>query len=173
VTISEAQGGTLRTLVDRLIPADELGAGALEAGVLEYLRAELEGELSEYAPIYESGLATLDAVSHETYGSAFASLTPARQDMLLVAASSPDGTLTAALGEFFQVVLNHTIDGFLCDPTRGGNRDSLGWKLIGYTGPNLAPSEEEQQIGHQAPVALMRTIRSWPMPASVPVDGGR
>ena len=33
---------------------------------------------------------------------------------------------------FFETILTHTILGFLTDPARGGNRDEVGSKLIGY-----------------------------------------
>jgi gluconate 2-dehydrogenase gamma chain len=33
--------------------------------------------------------------------------------------------------EFFQQVRQHTALGFFCHPKYGGNRDMLGWKLIG------------------------------------------
>jgi gluconate 2-dehydrogenase gamma chain len=35
---------------------------------------------------------------------------------------------------FFEQLLQNTIEGFFCDPIHGGNRDMVGWKLIGFPG---------------------------------------
>ena len=36
--------------------------------------------------------------------------------------------------DFFATVRAHTVYGFLCDPSYGGNRDYAGWKVVGYPG---------------------------------------
>jgi gluconate 2-dehydrogenase gamma chain len=33
---------------------------------------------------------------------------------------------------FFDLLRTHTVMGFFCDPSLGGNRDEVGWKLIGF-----------------------------------------
>jgi len=35
---------------------------------------------------------------------------------------------------FFDFLLQNTIEGFFWDPIYGGNRDMVGWKLIGFPG---------------------------------------
>ena len=35
---------------------------------------------------------------------------------------------------FFEMLLQNTIEGFFSDPIYGGNRDMIGWKLIGFPG---------------------------------------
>ena len=35
---------------------------------------------------------------------------------------------------FFDMLLQNTIEGFWSDPIYGGNRDMVGWKLIGFPG---------------------------------------
>ena len=34
--------------------------------------------------------------------------------------------------EFFELLRTHTLYGFLGNPSYGGNRDRVGWKLIGF-----------------------------------------
>jgi gluconate 2-dehydrogenase subunit 3-like protein len=34
--------------------------------------------------------------------------------------------------EAFGVLRGFTLTGFLCDPSMGGNKDRVGWKLIGF-----------------------------------------
>lgn len=36
---------------------------------------------------------------------------------------------------FFDALCLHTRQGFYCDPVYGGNRDQVGWKVIGFPGP--------------------------------------
>ena len=47
---------------------------------------------------------------------------------------------------FFELVLGHTIEGTFCDPHYGGNRDFIGWDLIGYPGLRLAVTAEQQRM---------------------------
>ena len=44
-------------------------------------------------------------------------------------------TSTEAELDFFPLLALHTRQGFYSDPIYGGNRDRLGWRLIGFQGP--------------------------------------
>jgi gluconate 2-dehydrogenase gamma chain len=44
---------------------------------------------------------------------------------------------------FFDLVLKHVTEGFLADPMYGGNRDLVGWQLIGFPGAQRAYSPQE------------------------------
>ncbi len=35
---------------------------------------------------------------------------------------------------FFEMLLKNTQEGFFADPVHGGNRDMVGWKMIGFPG---------------------------------------
>jgi gluconate 2-dehydrogenase gamma chain len=37
--------------------------------------------------------------------------------------------------DFFPLLVTHTRQGFLADPIYGGNRDHIGWQVIGFPGP--------------------------------------
>lgn len=37
--------------------------------------------------------------------------------------------------DFFPLLVTHTRQGFLSDPIYGGNRDQIGWQVIGFPGP--------------------------------------
>ncbi len=49
-----------------------------------------------------------------------------------------EGSLTDeepdSLAQFFAVVYEHTLEGTFGDPLYGGNRDAVGWKLVGFPG---------------------------------------
>jgi gluconate 2-dehydrogenase gamma chain len=36
---------------------------------------------------------------------------------------------------FFELLLQNTMEGFCADPIYGGNRDMVGWKLLGFPLP--------------------------------------
>ena len=39
---------------------------------------------------------------------------------------------------WLRAMLVLTLEGFLCDPVHGGNRDMVGWKMIGFPGAHLS-----------------------------------
>ena len=62
--------------------------------------------------------------------------------------------------EFFPLLVAHTRQGFYADPIYGGNKDRVGWQVIGFPGPDslmevftgrystLAWFAEGQEDGH-------------------------
>jgi gluconate 2-dehydrogenase gamma chain len=130
-----------------LIPSDAGGPGAREAGAARYIDGALGGALAASRDAYNAGLAALDAHAERSAGRKFAALEPETQDALLrdleanaVAGFTPD-SLT-----FFNLVLGHTLEGTFGDPHYGGNRDFIGWELLGYPGIRLAVAPEEQRM---------------------------
>ena len=162
----------VRAAIDRLIPKDALGAGAVEAGVDDFIDAQLAGPFGQAAGIYMRGPFRLGATEQgyqlpftpaqvyrlaiqrvnehcrKQFGNAFAQLRPDQQDTILHALE--DGKID--LGEipsanFFNLLWGNTKEGFLADPIYGGNRDFAGWKLIGYPGPRYNYTDDIEQFG--------------------------
>jgi gluconate 2-dehydrogenase gamma chain len=161
IFFSSAEGEFIEAAVARLIPADALGPGALEAGVPYFIDRQLAGEygagarfyshgpfgpstpLQGYqlplAPreLYRVGIAATDRYCEETYGKRFSQLVPSQQDKILeeLAGIAEDKTLSEFPGAvFFNHLLGDTKDGFFSDPAYGGNRDMIGWRLVGFPG---------------------------------------
>ena len=101
---------------------------------------------------YAGGIAALEATAVSRFQTGFAQLGAAQQDQLLAAleqagtqAASAGGapgegpalqqTLTETDLEFFPLIIMHTRQGFYCDPIYGGNKDRVGWDVIGFPGP--------------------------------------
>jgi hypothetical protein len=74
---------------------------------------------------YRNGLAALDQLSQNTYALGFVQLTSAQQSSLLH--KSPDQ-------DFVTLLTYHTVEGMLSVPEYGGNRNRLGWQLVGFDG---------------------------------------
>jgi gluconate 2-dehydrogenase gamma chain len=132
---------TLKAAIDRIIPSDELGPGAVEAGVFVAIDRNLSGAGAATLPLYQGGLAALDAAAG-TGG--FAALDAAKQDDLLTQAEA--GTLADLPEGFFPLLLANTKQGMFGDPIHGGNKDFAGWDLIGFPGIKLVWTEADQQI---------------------------
>lgn len=168
----------VRAAIDRLIPADALGAGAVEAGVDDFIDAQLAGPFGQAsgiymrgpfrlgtteqgyqlpftpAQVYRLGIQRVDEHCRKRLGNVFAHLKPDQQDTILH--DLEDGKID--LGEipspnFFNLLLQNTKEGFLADPIYGGNRGFAGWKLIGYPGPRYNYADDIERYGkpYEAP----------------------
>jgi gluconate 2-dehydrogenase gamma chain len=54
-------------------------------------------------------------------------------------------------GAFFAQLRQRAIEGMFGDPAWGGNLAGVGWRLLGYPGPRLVWSAEDQRITEIAP----------------------
>src|SRR5262245_11593392 len=125
----------LDAIVARLIPSDANGPGAAEAMASHYIDHALGGALASSKPAYSSGLPALDRYARTSRGAAFASLSPADQDAVLIDVESGAATgFTGSSAAFFAMVLGHTHQGTFGDPIYGGNANYAGWDLINYPG---------------------------------------
>ena len=140
----------LSAMVDRLIPSDELGPGALEAGALRFIDRALSEAESDSAGAYRSGLAALDRYSRYSRGAPFIELPVTDQDSILIdlqtgGATGAGAGFVGSSGSFFNMVKSHTWQGTFGDPHYGGNVDFVGWDLIGYPGVRMRVSQEDQR----------------------------
>jgi gluconate 2-dehydrogenase gamma chain len=84
---------------------------------------------------YRKGLAQLAAYAQQQLGVAFTAATPDQQDQIVKALSDGTAPLDKPKAkDFFKRVRTDTIHAVFADPAYGGNRDMVGWKLIGYPG---------------------------------------
>jgi len=152
-SLSEPEARTLEAIVARLIPSDARSPGALEAGATRYIDSALGDALAASRPMYTAGLAALDAHARGAAGKPFADLGPERQDALLrdLEQNVAKG-FTPSASAFFELVLGHTLEGTFSDPYYGGNRDFIGWELIGYPGLRLAVLADEQRMDAKNPL---------------------
>jgi gluconate 2-dehydrogenase gamma chain len=145
--LSAAQLRILSAFVDRLIPKDELGPGASESGVPEYVNRSLGDYLAAEKPAFIEGLEATDALARRTQNAAFVDLSPAQQDAVLTAMESgvADGFPNALA--FFNRARRLALEGMFGDPYYGGNKNFAGWDLIKYPGPRLATTADDQKMG--------------------------
>jgi len=151
--LTALEADTLEAIVARLIPVDENGPGAAEAGAAHYIDRALSGPLRNFRDAYATGLAAVDAYALSSKGAVFAKLAANAQDAVLTDMEKNAATgFSPDAATFFNLVRAHTIQGTFCDPYYGGNRDFVGWDLIGYPGIRTAVGEGEQRMKAPAPV---------------------
>ncbi|HYW51358.1 MAG TPA: gluconate 2-dehydrogenase subunit 3 family protein [Gemmatimonadaceae bacterium] len=123
VHFSPAQAAQVDAIASRIIPTDTT-PGAHEAGVVFFIDQALTTFAKDQAPLFADGLKSLGEATARKHGSAatFASVTPEQQDVLLREIEKTP---------FFGAMRFATIAGFLSLPKYGGNKDYVGWKLIG------------------------------------------
>ena len=127
---------TIAAFAERLMPGAPGKPGAREAGVLNYIDLALAGAYADHQDVYRRGLAQLDAYCRATYRLPFAQLGAAQQDEVIRALEegSAAGFTWPAAQEFFTTIRTHTMEGMFADPIYGGNKDFVGWRLVGFPG---------------------------------------
>ena len=174
----------LDAAVARLIPADDLGPGAKEAGVTYFIDRQLtsvwgthgrnyrsgpwpegtpeQGFQSRLTPqeIYRAAIRETDLYCTKQHGKAFCFLTAPQQDEILQALEAGKIELDSLSSKlFFGLLMRNTLEGFFADPMYGGNRDKIGWKLIGFPGVAAATYNDhidEHNIAYRVePVSIL------------------
>lgn len=103
----------------QIIPSGDGLPGANEAGVVYFIDAAFDGFMAGAVADLRKGLAGLNQAA----GTRFATLPADRQ---IKALKDVEAT------PFFNAVRFLTIGGMFALPGYGGNRDSAGWKLLGF-----------------------------------------
>ena len=156
----------------RLIPADELGPGAKEAGVAVFIDRQLAGAFGTMARNYQLGpwqegtpqqgwqarltprevyrvaIEETDRHCEARYGRRLCELLASDQDEVLRSLDEGTLVLTSVRAPFFFALLwENTQEGFFADPIHGGNRDKVGWKLVGFPGVAAVYTDQIEKHG--------------------------
>ena len=126
-------------LCEQIIPVDDHGGGATEAGVIHYIDRQLVAVFDYDQVIYQTGLAALQSSSLDLNGKRFEDLDQETQYTFL--AKLENGTLPGDHWEdldqkrFFNLVIRHTMQGFYGSPRHGGNKNYMSYKMMGLDFP--------------------------------------
>jgi gluconate 2-dehydrogenase gamma chain len=157
--LSDKEMAQITAIFDRLIPSDEVSVGASEAGCVVFLDNQLAGpygkgswrylvgpeqkgseaqgdqSLMGPADLYRKGLAELDAFAQEHLSGTVEGL-PAEQldDLLEKMESGQIKLASVGCDVLFRQMLANVQEGYFADPVYGGNKDMVGWKMIGFPG---------------------------------------
>jgi len=163
VLTKQVDRDTLSAIYDRLIPEDEYGPSATNAGCIEFIDDQLFGDygngkalylegpmdraneekimgkpqfLSTPKERYLQGLTAIEAYSQKEFGTAFAALSPDQVDEFLLNLEAGKINLGSDIDSsaLFELMLQNAREGYLSDPIYGGNKNMAGWKMIGFPG---------------------------------------
>ena len=62
------------------------------------------------------------------------------------------------LRSLFAVIREHAIEGYFCDPVYGGNRGTVGWRLVGFPGVQWGYTAEQMRPGFDATQIPIKTL---------------
>ena len=124
-TVTNDEASTLEAIAARIIPTTDT-PGANEAGVIYFIDNVLGNIMQDKLDGIRAGLADFNAALAEAHsGTAFESLADDQQDAFLKTRDKSD---------FFAMLRMLTIYGFFSMGKYGGNKDNVGWELIGFKG---------------------------------------
>lgn len=159
VFFTEREAELVKAVYDRLIPADALSISASEAGCVVFTDHQLigpygsaqhryklgpvvngtpeQGEQTLLTPadIYRQGLAAMDRHCQQLHGKFFTELSAEQQDQYLERMETGEFNYGKfGSNKLFSLMLTNVKEGFLADPLYGGNKNMVGWKMIGFPG---------------------------------------
>ena len=157
-----AEQAFVEALVDHMCPPDRLSPGGVDMGLNIFFDRALAGAWGQGdrlylqgpfrkgsatqgyqlgmtpAALFRAGTEGVNAWCVTTHGKTFDLLPPAvREDTMKALQTGklelPNGVPAAA---YFGQILQMFYEAMFADPMYGGNRDKMGWKMIGYPGVN-------------------------------------
>jgi gluconate 2-dehydrogenase gamma chain len=122
--LTPEQAETIEAVAARILPAVDGRPGAREAGVIYFIDRSLSTFNAAQKPLYAGGVKDLNSRAAAKWNGTqnFAALAAPQQDELLRAIEKT---------QFFLAVRLDTIAGMFALPSWGGNRDFMGWHMLG------------------------------------------
>lgn len=172
---NDEEARTVEALAERIIPGDGQDGGAIEAGVVYYIDRALSGVSADLQVVYRLGLRALDGWCQDRHSSSFAGLDPEAQDTLLRRFLGPEvgeaatglmfspedqraGADLGVISRLFTIIREHTVEGYFCDPVYGGNRGTVGWKLVGFPGAHWGYTAAQMAPGFNGRTIPIKTL---------------
>ena len=131
--------------------------GATEAGVVHYVERLLAEAYPKLGSFYRNGCRAIDRHAKHRFGAGFLRIPESDQDAILQDFEAGQVPGFKRASEFFETLRTHTMEGVLGEPAYGGNRDLIGWKLVGFPGHQFGyPDPYINRRVDMDPVALDR-----------------
>ena len=142
-----AEARLVEAVAEQIIPADK-DPGAKDAGVVVFIDRQLVGPYTRHQLAYRDGLRALQETCRQQFAKPFEALAWDDQTKVLAALEAgrgPQELWKSPTGrEFFNLVLEHTKQGFYGSPQDGGNRNYVSYQMLGlessyHSVPNRDP----------------------------------
>lgn len=154
-----AEAAFMEAAVNRLIPPDDVGPSAMEAGVVDYIDGQLAGAWGSGERLYRNGpwqmgtpsqgyqlpltpaelfrtaLRTINEELTRQGSGGLGGMAPEAQDAYLTDLENGKRDLGGVPSKvFFETLLEMTVQGYFSDPVYGGNKGMAAWEMIGFPG---------------------------------------
>lgn len=130
---TDEEASLAESIIACLIPADDY-PGAKEAGVIHFLDRQLVGYHRRHQNIYRTGLADTRQSCLQQFGISFNNLKEEKKNLFLrsLEENSVSGETWKDLqsSDFFNLILDHTMQGFYGSPRHGGNKDYASYHML-------------------------------------------
>lgn len=125
---------------EQIIPADK-DPGAKEAGVVRFIDRQLIGPYQRHQDTYRNGIRNLQETCRKQHGKPFEELPWDDQTKVLLSLESgrvpKELWKSASPRDFFNLVRDHTMQGFYGSPRHGGNKHYISYKMLGLEYPRV------------------------------------
>lgn len=131
----------MAAICEQIIPADNFGPGATEAGVIYYIDKQLDEIFTWDRDTYRNGLIAIQESSNELHGKNFEELDFDEQTRFLENMES--GTIPGnywennSAGDLFSLMIRHCMQGFYGPPRHGGNKNYISYRLLNLEYPYI------------------------------------
>jgi gluconate 2-dehydrogenase gamma chain len=133
IRLSAEETAALAAIAARIMPSGA-SPGAPEAGAVNYIADALNDAYAHLLAAYHRGLHAIDSYCVSELGAPFAKLGQAEQDAVLTDLAAGKLADAGVDADFFNLLRGHVLEGMFCEPSYGGNRDLIGWRLVGFPG---------------------------------------
>lgn len=131
---TQTEADCVIAICEQIIPADEYGGGATEAGVIHYIDRQLVAVFDYDQLIYQRGLEALQQSCLSSHEGRFESLEAESQIQILQAMESNEMEVKywedLEPARFFSLLIDHCMQGFYGAPRHGGNRSYMSYKMM-------------------------------------------
>jgi len=161
----------IEAVVDHMVPKDELTPSGTDIGIATFIDRALAGSWGKGdrlymqgpwgkgtpnqgyqlpltpAALYRAAIAGSNAYCRKTFGQTFDKCTTEQKETFLKDLQAGKITFDGGLPgrTFFGVLYENVMEGMFADPIYGGNKDKIGWKMLGFPGVMANNAENVKQ----------------------------
>ena len=131
--LTEEEARLVIAMSSRIIPTDD-APGAVEAGVVHYIDQQLVSHYRRWTLVYREGLKGVQKLSMAVHSKVFQDLKPEQMDALMEQIENETVPTELNPGKqvtrFFNLFVDHCMQGFYGDPRHGGNHDWVSYQML-------------------------------------------
>lgn len=139
---------------EQIIPADK-DPGATDANVINFIDKQLTGPYGRFQEQYKKGISSIENTCQKIYQQAFYELDSTNQINFMEQmerSELPEEFWKEEISQqrFFNMLRDHTMQGFYGSPRHGGNKNYVSYKMMKLDYPHVLGQNRYNQAGATA-----------------------